>query len=73
MDDGGTVGFDPLVLEAFINKPKELESLTVREFRDLFAALKNIQVPMEIAGRRGAAARAQALLDEVGQRRSRVS
>ncbi len=29
-------------------------------------AIENIQVPMEIAGRRDAAARAQALLDEVG-------
>jgi len=29
-------------------------------------ALENIQVPMEIAGRADAAARAQALLDEVG-------
>ena len=29
-------------------------------------ALENIQVPMEIAGRRDAASRAQALLDEVG-------
>ena len=29
-------------------------------------AIENVQVPMEIAGRRDAAARAQALLDEVG-------
>ena len=34
-------------------------------------AIENIQVPMEIAGRRDAAARAQALLDEVGPARSR--
>lgn len=43
-EDGGTVGFDPAVIDRFIQKPQPFAQLTVEEARVLFAALKNISV-----------------------------
>lgn len=41
--DGGTVAFEPSVLEAFLANPKPLSKMTMAEFREAVLTLRNIR------------------------------